>query len=383
MRLAQFILDNLEPILQAWEDFAKSIVPASTTMDSSDLRDHAEQMLKAVVADMNSEQTTAERIGKSQGNNSPDQDGETAAQTHAVTRLLAGFSLEQMVSEYRALRSSVLMQWLNQIKSGTDFEVEDMTRFNEAIDQALAESIARYSQAVSASQNIFLGILGHDLRTPLGAVLLGAEVLLLTEDLGPRQTKMASRIYTSVKRANKIVSDLLDFTRSQIGTGIPVQLAETNLVAVCESMVDEVRAYHPECEIVFDSSAELTGQFDAARMEQVFSNLIGNAVQHGRDASPIRVSLQAKRGHAVFTVRNQGDPIAKDALPYIFNPMSWHSQYATQERGPGAGLGLGLYIAGEIVSAHQGRIEVESHANSGTVFVVTLPLTSPVVGNDA
>ena len=375
MRLAHFIINNLEPILQAWEDFAKTIAPATKTMDSTELRDHAEQMLRAIVADMQTTQTSAEQIDKSQGN-APDSKDETAAETHAITRHMAGFTMEQMVSEYRALRTSVLMQWLQQIKTGTDFEVEDMIRFNEAIDQALAESVASYSQAVSASRDIFLGILGHDLRTPLGAILLGSEVLLLADDLGPKPTKIASRIYTSAKRANKIVSDLLDFTRSQIGTGIPVQLAETNLAAICESMVEEVRAYHPECNIVFEASGELVGQFDAARMEQVFSNLIGNAVQHGSETSPIRVSLQTDQGSAVFAVRNQGEPIAEDAIPYIFNPMSRHSEYAAGEHGPNSGLGLGLYTAGEIAAAHQGRIEVESKADYGTVFTVRLPLSS-------
>ncbi|AHL77361.1 histidine kinase [Stutzerimonas stutzeri] len=382
MRLAHFIISNLEPILQAWEDFAKSITPATRAMDSVELRDHAEQMLRAIAADLQTPQTLAEQIDKSKGN-APDREDETAAETHAVTRLVAGFTIDQMVSEYRALRSSVLMQWLREIKSGTDFEVEDMIRFNEAIDQALAESIASYSRAVEASRNVFLGILGHDLRTPLGAILLGSEVLLRAEEMGIRQTKIASRIYTSVKRANKIVSDLLDFTRSQIGTGIPVQMTETNLTFICESMVEEVRAYHPQCNIVLESSAELIGQFDASRMEQVFSNLIGNAVQHGNETSPIIVSLQADRGFAVFSVRNQGEPIAEEAIPYIFNPMSRHSQYAAGEHGPNSGLGLGLYIAGEIVAAHQGRIEVDSKADQGTVFTVRLPMATPVCGNEA
>ncbi|WP_404438834.1 ATP-binding protein [Stutzerimonas chloritidismutans] len=373
MRLSTFITDNLEPILQAWEDFAKSITPANRMMNSADLRDHAEQMLRAIAEDLQTPQTTAQQIDKSKGN-APGSADQTAAETHAVTRLVAGFTLDQMVSEYRALRSSVLMQWLQQIKSGTDFEVEDMTRFNEAIDQALAESIGSYSRAVDASRNVFLGILGHDLRTPLGAILLGSEVLLRAEEMGIRQTKIASRIYTSVKRANKIVSDLLDFTRSQIGTGIPVQLSETNLALICESMVEEVRAYHPECNIVLESNAELIGQFDGARMEQVCSNLIGNAVQHGNETAPITVSLLADQGFAVFSVRNQGEPIAEEAIPYIFNPMSRHSQYAAGEHGPHSGLGLGLYIAGEIVAAHQGRIEVESRIDHGTVFTVRLPM---------
>ena len=379
MRLAQFISDNLEPILQAWEDFAKTITPATRMMNSAELRDHAEQMLTAIVADMQTAQTVAEQIDKSRGN-APAGSDETAAETHAITRHIAGFTIEQMVSEYRALRTSVLMQWLQQIKCGTDFEVEDMIRFNEAIDQALAESVASYSEAVSASRDIFLGILGHDMRTPLGAILLGSEVLLSADDLGPKPTKIASRIYTSAKRANKIVSDLLDFTRSQIGTGIPVQRAETDLAALCENMVEEIRAYHPECHILFEASEELFGQFDAARMEQVFSNLIGNAVQHGDAASPIMVSLTADQGDAVFTVRNQGEPITQDALRYIFNPMSRHSEFAAGEHGPSSGLGLGLYIAGEIVAAHQGHIEVESKMDHGTVFTVRLPLTKAVMG---
>jgi signal transduction histidine kinase len=378
MRLAHFIINNLEPILQAWEDFAKTITSATRTMDSAELRDHAEQMLRAIAADLQTPQTVAEQIDKSKGY-APDSTDETAAETHAVTRLVAGFTIDQMVSEYRALRTSVLMQWLRQIKSGTDFEVEDMIRFNEAIDQALAESIGSYSRAVNASRNVFLGILGHDLRTPLGAILLGSEVLLRAEEMGIRQTKIASRIYTSVKRANKIVSDLLDFTRSQIGTGIPVQLAETNLAFICESMVEEVRAYHPECNIVL----ELIGQFDAPRMEQVFSNLIGNAVQHGNETAPIIVSLQVDNDFAVFSVRNQGEPIADEAIPYIFNPMSRHSQYAAGEHGPSSGLGLGLYIAGEIVAAHQGRIEVDSKADYGTVFTVRLPMAPSAFRTEA
>lgn len=377
MRLAHFIIDNLEPILQAWEDFARTITPATNVMNSDELRDHAEQMLRAIATDLQTPQTAAEQIDKSKGN-SPEKEDETAAETHAVTRLVAGFTIDQMVSEYRALRSSVLRQWLRQIKSGTDFEVEDMTRFNEAIDQALAESIASYSRAVNASRNIFLGILGHDLRTPLGAILLGSEVLLRADEMGIRQTKIATRIYTSVKRANKIVGDLLDFTRSQIGTGIPIQLAETSLAVICESMVEEVRAYHPECNIVYESSGELVGQFDAARMEQVFSNLIGNAVQHGNETAPIVVSLQADEDWAVFSVRNQGEPIADEAIPYLFNPMSRHSQYAADEHGPSSGLGLGLFIASEIVAAHHGRIEVESKADHGTVFTVRLPMAAPV-----
>lgn len=374
MRLADFIIDNLEPILQAWEDFAKSIPGAADSMDATALRDHAQQMLQVVVDDLRSHQSATQQFEKSVGN-APKSEHETAAQTHAILRHHSGFTIDQMVSEYRALRASVLSKWLQEIKSGTDFDVEDMTRFNEAIDQALAESVASYSETVSASRNIFLGILGHDLRTPLGAIQLASEVLMLAPELGAKPTMIASRIYTSVKRANKIVADLLDFTRSQSGTGIPVRRMDANLAAVCERMVEEVRAYNPERDIVYETSGILIGQFDEARMEQVFSNLISNAVQHGSGASPITVSLRSQQEYAVFAVHNMGKPISEEAMSYIFNPMSRHSEYAAGEHGPSSGLGLGLFIAREIVAAHRGCIEVDSNAHQGTTFTVRIPLT--------
>ena len=375
MRLADFILDNLEPILQSWEDFAKTIPSTSPQMDVDALRDHAEQMLRTIAEDLRTRQSTTEQIDKSVGKANKG-DGKTAAETHAILRHDAGFSINEMVSEYRALRSSVLRKWLQEIKSGTDFEVEDMTRFNEAIDQALAESVTSYSRTVTSTRNVFLGILGHDLRTPLGAIQLGAEVLLLADNLSAKPTMLASRIYTSAKRANKIVTDLLDFTRSQSGSGIPVHQIEVNLAEVCEGMVEEVRAYNPERQIFYDTSGNLIGLFDAPRMEQVFSNMISNAVHHGSKTADIRVGMHVEQAHAVFTVHNQGEPIAKDAIADIFNPMSRHSQYAAGEHGPHSGLGLGLFIASEIVAAHKGTIVVESSAELGTTFTVRLPLAA-------
>ncbi|WLH10688.1 HAMP domain-containing sensor histidine kinase [Pseudomonas hefeiensis] len=373
MRLADFILDNIEPILQAWEDFAKTITPASHGMDSVALRDHAEQMLRTIAADLRTSQTVKEQIAKSQGD-APAAEAETAAETHAVIRQSSGFTVEQMVSEYRALRTSVLMLWMPQTQLDHEQVVSDVIRFNEAVDQALAESVVSYSGAVDAGRNIFLGILGHDLRSPLGAILLSSEVLLRAGDLPAKATKISSRIYTSVKRANKIVGDLLDFTRTQLGAGIPVQRFNGDLVAACEGMVEEARAYHPESKIIFETTGALEGQFDQARMEQVFANLIGNAVQHGSEGAPITVSLSTEEDTAVIAINNQGKPIEKDAIASIFNPMVRQLRSGDMQYGSAAGLGLGLHIASAIVSAHKGTIEVHSKARSGTTFTVRIPL---------
>ncbi|SFG94854.1 sensor histidine kinase KdpD [Pseudomonas sp. NFACC45] len=373
MRLADFILDNIEPILQAWEDFAKTITPASHGMDSLALRDHAEQMLRTIAADLRTSQTVKEQIAKSQGD-APAAEAETAAETHAIIRQSSGFTVEQMVSEYRALRTSVLLLWMPQTQLDQEQVMTDLIRFNEAVDQALAESVVSYSGAVDASRNIFLGILGHDLRSPLGAILLSSEVLLRAGDLPAKATKISSRIYTSVKRANKIVGDLLDFTRTQLGSGIPVQRFNGDLVAACEGMVEEARAYHPESRIIFETTGALEGLFDQARMEQVFANLIGNAVQHGSEGTPITVSLGTEEDTAVIAINNQGKPIEKDAIASIFNPMVRQLRNGDMQYGSTAGLGLGLHIASAIVSAHKGTIEVHSKARSGTTFTVRIPL---------
>ncbi|AZP71976.1 HAMP domain-containing histidine kinase [Pseudomonas poae] len=375
MRLPDFILQNLEPILQAWEDFARTIHTPGADLDREGLRDHAEQMLRAIVLDLRTTQTVQEQIDKAQGL-APQHDDETPAETHAMTRLMAGFSIDQMVSEYRALRTSVLSQWLDQVKHGTPLEVDDMNRFHEAIDQALAESIASYSRAVEASRNVFLGILGHDLRTPLGAILLGADMLRRSDTIGERSTRVATQIYTSVQRASQIVGDLLDLTRCQMGPGIPVKRVAVDLAPICERIVEEIRAFHPDAEIILHTKTQAFGLFDGPRIEQVFSNIISNAVQHGGARLPINVELTATAETVAFTVHNLGEPIPVDVLPFIFNPMGRFSQRSVIEHGPTAGLGLGLFIASEIVSAHQGSIEVESCAETGTVFRVSVPLSA-------
>jgi signal transduction histidine kinase len=372
MRLADFILENLEPLLQSWEEFASTILPAAN-LNSEALRDHAEQMLRAIAADLRTTQTTEQSISKSQGNG-PRGNEDTAAETHALTRLMSGFTVEQMVSEYRALRASVLLLWSQRIKEGAGFELEDVMRFNEAVDQALAESVVRFAKAINESQHIFLGILGHDLRTPLGAISLGAEVLLQADGLDSKHTKIASRIYSSVGRARSIVDSLLDFTRSHFGGGIPINRAETNLAAICMGMIDEVRAHHPDRTIVSEVDEQLIGQFDAERMEQVFCNLMENAVLHGANMAPVVVNLHAAPDGVAFAVHNEGASIDENVLPHIFDPMSHHAGNAPNNRNLGSGLGLGLYIAHEIVTAHGGKIEVESAPDQGTTFRVMLPL---------
>lgn len=372
MRLSHFLIENIKPIVQEWENFARTMPIAGKPLDAEALRDHAEKMLRTIAADLDTRQSAEQQIEKSQGHGPSGND--SAATSHAVVRLMTGFSINQVVAEFRALRASVMRLWINQATQDDSFEMDDVIRFNEAIDQALVESIATYTERVQASRNIFLGVLGHDLRAPLSAILLSADRLLRTDALGTKATKAAAQIHTSVGRASAIVGDLLDFTRAQLGPGIPVHRTLINIAPVCERIVDECRAVHPDANLVLNSAGNVEGRFDEARLEQVFSNLIGNALQHGKAQSPVTITLGTKGDSLEFRVHNHGHAIPSERLSALFNPMGRYCLQDTQGRGPQASLGLGLYIAAQIVAAHDGVIEVTSDEKRGTEFVVNIPL---------
>ena len=169
MHLADFILTNLEPILVEWEAFAKSL-PAGASMTSRALRNDAERMLRFIAADLATGQTVDEEIAKSHGRGEHLPEGEqSAAHDHGLQRLEEGFDLIQMVSEYRALRASVTRLWAKEVNA-FDQQALEMIRFNEAMDQILAESVERFTEKVGRDKDLFLAVLGHDLRNPLSAI---------------------------------------------------------------------------------------------------------------------------------------------------------------------------------------------------------------------
>jgi signal transduction histidine kinase len=371
-RLADFIRDNMDAILQEWEDFARTIEPPALTMDDEELRDHARLMLLAFANDLGCCQSDQERIAKSRGLGRH-AGQETAAEAHAQARLLSGYTVVQLVSEYRALRSSVLALWRDTAPGTLATDMDDMVRFNEAVDQALSESVARYEQLVKQSQNMFLAILGHDLRNPLGTLVSGASFVMQANDIPPKYILVATRMFSSAKRMSKLVNDLIDFTRTHLGPGIPIRVRQGSMVAVCEQVVDELRTFHPERWIELHVPAVLEAVFDDGRVAQMLSNLIGNAIQYGDRNAPIRVSLTATDDDIVLAVNNQGPPIPSDKLATVFDPLVRVAACIGSDQAEHTSLGIGLFIAREIVHAHNGQIHVASNAEDGTTFTVTLP----------
>jgi signal transduction histidine kinase len=376
MRLSDFILGNREAILAEWEAFARTCVPASTSMDITALRDHASEMLTVIAADLNTPQNRSEQLEKSVGNApAGDTDVATAAEEHGADRAQSGYTVEQMVSEYRALRASVIRLWTKAQGELTAADIHDLTRFNEAIDQSLAESVSRFTQDLGHSKEMFLAILGHDLRNPLGAVRMSAEFMLESNELKEPALTLVTRIARSSDRMIHLVGDLLDFTRSRLGGGIPIVREEMSVGKVVHDVIDEISAAHPDRKVAVDTRGEQRGHWDAARLSQALTNLIGNALEHGAASTPVTIDIRGDDREIAIAIHNGGAAIPPDKLNGIFNPMKSRgaTSQATAGGGPSGNLGLGLYIAERIVNAHAGRIDVESSEAKGTTFTIHLP----------
>ena len=218
MRLADFILRDMESILAKWEAFAATRLPAAASMASLELRDHAQQILEAVAADLSAPQSREAQAAKSMGlAPAPFPARETAAQTHAVMRARSGYDIKQLASEYRALRASVLSLWMDACLPAAP-PLQDVIRFNEAIDQALAESIGHFSAQVDQARNLLLGMLSHDMRSPLQTVQMTA-LYLGQLNAGSDVSDAATRLIRSGARLQALVDDIVDFNRTNLGLG--------------------------------------------------------------------------------------------------------------------------------------------------------------------
>jgi signal transduction histidine kinase len=373
LRLADFIRANVERIVVEWIAFARTRTPASDSMTKLALRDHIEEMLAFIADDLESAQSKQEQIEKSHGLGPDDSKlAQSAAEIHAALRLSDGFNIDQMVSEYRALRASVVKQWIAHNRVLAETDLEDLTRFNESIDQAVAESVAHYTESVNRSRNLFLGILSHDLRNPIGAATMAARHMIKRGAADSNQTRLASQIVSTTERATLILNDLLEITRSAFGTDIPAVKAPMDMGQLGLQLVEEMRTISNGRTIDIDIAGDTLGEWDKTRMGQVLSNLIGNALQYSPEKSPVLVTIAGQENELVISVHNDGDPIPAGKMKVVFDSFT-RAHHGPVEREGAMNLGLGLYIAKRIVLAHEGDIGVVSTAEGGTTFTVRLP----------
>ena len=342
------------------------------------LQDHIVELLTFIAGDLESAQTQNEQIKKSQGLSGEESEfTRSAAEIHAALRLSDGFDIEQMVSEYRALRASVLKQWTSANPALSTTDLDDMTRFNEAVDQAMTESVAEYTKMINHSRDMFLGVLGHDLRNPIGAVLMAARRMTRHGEADSKHNVMAGQIAQTMERATSILDDLLELTRSAFGSEIPLRRTQMDLGVLGAQIVEEMRSLSEVRQIEISTRGETGGDWDQARLGQVFSNLIGNALQYSPDDSVIAVRIVGEPDQVSVSVHNDSEPIPEDQQKSIFKSLTRGTDGGNSTRS--ANLGLGLFITHKIITAHGGSIAVKSARIVGTMFTFVLPRQSAAV----
>lgn len=364
MTVTEFIRAHHVQIVSEFETFARANMPVDRALNPVELRDHAHAMLIAAADDIESHQTLNEQSEKGKGLGQENA-MMTSANLHAQSRMEQGFSPPGVLAEFRALRSSVLR--LYEQTGNTD--LVGVRRFNESIDEALTVSLDRFEELSTRYRDQSIAILGHDLRNPLSAITAGAGLLLVSADGNERQAATAGRILSSALRMGRMIHDLLDFTSARLGGVIPLTLAPTDVARICEEGILEVQTASPAAVVRFESSGDLAAEWDADRIAQVISNLLGNAVQYG-DGTPVSLVVTGAADEVVLAVHNDGPPIPVDARRDIFEPLVRGTSAHGAESG---NIGLGLFIARAIVRSHDGEIELESSETQGTTFTVRIP----------
>lgn len=242
------------------------------------------------------------------------------------------------------------------------------------------EALLKDERSTANLREQFIAVLGHDLRNPLSAVAATAE-LLIRRPADPDLVGAGQRLKRTVHRMTRLIDDVMDFARGRLGTGIMASIQKVDdLATPLRGVIDELRVANPSRDIEIDLAIDRSVECDVPRMQQLLSNLLGNALTYGATHAPVRVRVAIEDGWLVLTVANDGEPIPSHVLPKVFEPY-WRPPSSL----PGGGLGLGLYICKQIVLAHRGTLEACSDTVNGTCFTASIPV-GPVpaaIGGDS
>lgn len=242
-------------------------------------------------------------------------------------------------------------------------------------DISIRKCIERELAERATFEKQLIGIVSHDLRTPLSAIGLSARLLLSNPDLGAQETSTVRRIISSVERTQRMIGSLLDFTQVRQKGGLPLQYQDVDLYEFILPVLDELRMAHPGRELQLEKHGDMRGRWDADRIAQLLTNLVNNAVEHGDPARSVRIRFVGARDSVSLEIHNCGPPISNEALPFLFVPMHRGAKTGTPSKT--GSIGLGLYIVQQIALAHGGAIETDSSESRGTTFKVHLPRVPP------
>ncbi len=382
LTLSAFILENLESLIEDWTTFARSI-PVARDLDVVSLRDHAGAMLRTIAADMLMRQSPHEQRRKSEGRAARLSAADTAAEQHGSARRQSGFELVQMAAEFRALRATVIRQWVQHARPETPESVLELVRFNEALDQAVAESLVRFVKEVDEARELFLGAIAHDMRGPISASIHAAHYLKGVSGLDASASGALDVVIRSHERLSVLTADILELMQLKLYQVPQFTLAPTHLEALCTSAIGALQIVHPRAAVTLQAQGDTHGDWDAPKLERVVVNLVENAIKHGGPDATVDVSLRGDGDEVEIAVSNAGEAIPADRLNRIFEPMTTWSHGTGDVSESLRNYGLGLFIAREIVRGHDGAITVESSRDEGTCFRVRLPRRAPTKGGPA
>ncbi len=370
--LADLLVAHKEAILRVWATRVRgdAHIPQTEELSESQLRDHLPIILDEI-AEILHRNADPERAGRSVARSS-------TTLAHAHQRFDDDYDLKATLRELAVLRVVIIEYCGSQ---QLVLQADASVTLHAAIDQVMATSALEMerlrttslrdkSNALASEAELrerFMGILGHDLRSPLQTVQLGAEAIAtMTTDTAV--VKLAQRVGATGARMARMIEQLLDFTAMRAGT-IPIRRGPCDLAAIAQEGIAALRMAAPDREITVEIVGDTRGAFDSDRVMQVITNLVRNAIEHGAPNAPIDVGVIGLPTEARIRVHNLGHPIPAELLETIFQPF--------RRTRDSEGLGLGLHIVQQIARAHGGEVAVSSAPEVGTVFVVTLPRESP------
>jgi PAS domain S-box-containing protein len=286
--------------------------------------------------------------------------GPDGSPRYSITTGIDQTESEQAEAATRDLREANQQMVMATIRAHEQTEEAEMAR------ALLAES-ERELREIAEFREMFIGILGHDLRNPIAAINITAARMLRAGHLDEEGKKQLSRIASSGGRVSRMISQLLDLTRARLGGGFALEPRPTDLRELCQGVVDEF-----EAPIHLEVEGDVTGVWDPDRLAEALSNIVGNAVEHATPGTVV-VKTRAEGADVVVEITNEGEPIPADVLPFIFEPFLRAKQ---RDKSASGNLGLGLYIASEIVHAGFGTLDARSGEGT-TTFVMRLPRQAP------
>jgi signal transduction histidine kinase len=348
MSLPTFIIDNIDQITSEWK---RAALPATLPLEVQ-----AKQILMAIAADIDSGTT---------------QSASSAAVTvRTVLRAAPDFDVREVADALRLLRNVVPSLW----KTSGEHMPDEWRRFHDAVDFAVGEVIAQYAVQVERTRSLLLGMLGHDLRTPLSAIHMACQYLERDDAPAHRKMEAVARINRCAGTMEGMIRDVLDFARSRLGKTMSIATKPVDLGAVCQDALEDIRAEHPRCEFRFEQSGDLAGVADRARLRQALRNLLDSAARNGARGMPILFNASGTTAGILFRVTCKGQALSPDALRTMFDPIAQLAiAGANPDGNPPADLGLELFIAREILRVHRGNVGIASGDDGATVFEAWLP----------